>query len=71
MREYPVIKGHFIQMVSYLPNVKEPQMKGHLRGPPSDIQRHFMQDSVVSLGDRFHCSSLRNGASVVIFTSAG
>ena len=26
----PVIRGHFLRMVSYLPHVKEPVMKGHL-----------------------------------------
>ena len=30
MREQPVIRGHFLRMVSYLPHFKEPAMKGHL-----------------------------------------
>ena len=25
-----MIRGHFLEMVSYLPHVKEPVMKGHL-----------------------------------------
>ena len=30
MRGQPVIRGHFLRMVSYLPHVKEPVTKGHL-----------------------------------------
>ena len=30
MRGHPVIRGHFLRTVSYLPHVKEPVMKGHL-----------------------------------------
>ena len=30
MRGRPVIRGHFLRTVSYLPHVKEPVTKGHL-----------------------------------------
>ena len=30
MRGGPVIRGHFLRTVSYLPHVKEPVTKGHL-----------------------------------------
>ena len=29
MRGHPVIRGHFLRTVSYLPHVKEPVTKGH------------------------------------------
>ena len=45
MRGQPVIRGHFLKTVSYLPHVKEPVMKGH-----------FLSDIAVSLEDRFYCT---------------
>ena len=30
MKGHPVIRGHFLRTVSYLPHVKEAVMKGHL-----------------------------------------
>ena len=30
MRGHPLIRGHFIRKLSYLPHVKEPVIKGHL-----------------------------------------
>ena len=40
-----MIRGHFFKMVSYLPHVKEPVMKGHL------MYGHFFSDIEVSLED--------------------
>ena len=48
MRGQPVIRGHFLRMVSYLPHVKEPVTKGHL-----SCRDTF---SRMSLEDRFYCS---------------
>ena len=44
MTGHPVIRGHFLRTVSYLPHVKEPVMKGH-----------FLSDIEVSPEDRFYC----------------
>ena len=30
MKGHPVIRGHFLRTVSYIPHVKEPVTKGHL-----------------------------------------
>ena len=44
MRGHPLTMGQFIIMASYLPDDKEPAMKGH-----------FLWDIKVSIEDRLYC----------------
>ena len=47
MKGQPVIRGHFLRIMSGLPHVNEPVIQGH-----------FIWNIKVSLEDGFHCKYL-------------